>query len=207
MSVLNKISFYRNRRDEIPNQDLAKELAKEKNREGIKEIALNLLNKEKNIQSDCMKVLYEIGYINPGLIEDYVNDFLYQLKNKNNRMVWGAMIGLFTIAHLKADEMWKDIDLILQITEKGTVITYITGIKTLSVIAASKPEYKKKLFPVLINYLKKSIPRDVPTNAESMICTVDEKNKEEFLAVLKAREKDMTKSQFNRLKKVYKNLE
>lgn len=39
MSVLSKIAFFQNRRDEIPNQQLAKELAETENKKGIKEIA------------------------------------------------------------------------------------------------------------------------------------------------------------------------
>ena len=35
----------------------------------------NLGNKDKSIQSDCIKVLYEIGYIKPILISNYVNEF------------------------------------------------------------------------------------------------------------------------------------
>ena len=68
MSTLEKIAFYQNRRDEVPNQLLAKELAATKNKEGIREIAANLENKNKNVRSDCLKVLYEIGYLEPGLI-------------------------------------------------------------------------------------------------------------------------------------------
>jgi hypothetical protein len=40
--VLNKIAFYQNRRDEVPNQQLAKELAETENKKGIKEITKNL---------------------------------------------------------------------------------------------------------------------------------------------------------------------
>jgi hypothetical protein len=39
-----------------------------------------------------------------------------------------------------------------------------------------------------------------------MLCAVNEKNKYKFLAVLKKRESYMSKSQMNRLKKVYKAL-
>jgi hypothetical protein len=53
MSMLDKIAFYQNRRDEVPNQQLAKELAETENKAGIKEIADNLQHKNKNIQSDC----------------------------------------------------------------------------------------------------------------------------------------------------------
>jgi hypothetical protein len=37
-----------------------------------------------------------------------------------------------------------------------------------------------------------------------MLCAVNEKNREAFATVLEKREKDMSKSQMNRLKKVYK---
>ena len=39
MSVLNKIAYFQNRRDEVPNQELARQLAEKKNKKGIQEIA------------------------------------------------------------------------------------------------------------------------------------------------------------------------
>jgi hypothetical protein len=90
MSVLNKIAFYQNRRDEVPNQQLAKELAEAGNKASIAEIAQNLNHKNKSVQSDCLKVLYEIGYLKPDLIADYVQTFLDLLKSKTNRVVWGT---------------------------------------------------------------------------------------------------------------------
>jgi len=61
MSVLTKLACMQNRRDEEPNKNLARELAERKDTGGIKEIAENLGNKDKNIQSDCASVLEEIG--------------------------------------------------------------------------------------------------------------------------------------------------
>ncbi len=127
-SVLGKIAFYQNRRDEVPNQQLAKELAQTRDAAGIKEIASHLLDKNKNIQSDCLKVLYEIGYIAPDLIVDYVSDFLRLLNDKNNRLVWGAMIGLATIADRCADEIWSQVDDVMRAVEGGSVITTVWGI-------------------------------------------------------------------------------
>jgi hypothetical protein len=98
MSTLEKIAYFQNRRDEVLNQLLARELAEAKNKAGIQAIAENLGNKNKNIRSDCLKVLYEIGYLEPALIADYVDKFLLLLKGKDNRMVWGAMIRLAIIA-------------------------------------------------------------------------------------------------------------
>lgn len=110
MSVLNRIAYFQNRRDEAPNQKLARELAESKDKKGIQEIAENLGHKNQNVQSDCLKVLYEIGYLAPELIADHVDEFLKLLKSKNNRMVWGSMIALATIAELKPREIWKHVD-------------------------------------------------------------------------------------------------
>lgn len=72
MPVLNQIAYFQNRRDEIPNQVLAQHLVKAKDRRGIREIAENLWNKNPQVQSDCLKVLYEIGYLKPELKKSQV---------------------------------------------------------------------------------------------------------------------------------------
>jgi len=64
MSILNKLASAFGRRDETPNIDLAKQIAAKKNTSAIAELVDNLSNKNKDIQNDCIKVLYEIGEIN-----------------------------------------------------------------------------------------------------------------------------------------------
>jgi hypothetical protein len=202
MSVLDQIAFYQNRRDEVPNQELARKLAAANDTAGIQEIAENLWNKNKNIQSDCLKVLYEIGYLDPELIAGYVEDFLKLLKSKNNRMVWGAMIALGTIADKRPSEIWAKIDDVIRTVDQGTVITVVWGVKALAAVAAADENYSRKIFPVLIAQLQQCIPRDVPPHAENMLCAVNTANQPEFLAVLTARRPEMSPAQLNRLKKV-----
>jgi hypothetical protein len=202
MSILNQIAFYQERRDEVPNQELARRLAGARDKTGIQEIAENLWNKNKNVHSDCLKVLYEIGYIDPDLIADYVEDFLTLLKSKNNRMVWGAMIALGTIAEKRPHEIWACIDDVIRTVDQGTVITVVWGIKVLAAVAAADEQYSRKVFPVLMAQLQKCIPRDVPTHAESMLCAVNAGNRQEFLSVLEARQAEMTPAQIARQKKV-----
>jgi len=207
MSVLNKIAYFQNRRDEVPNQELARELAETKNEKGIQEIAENLGHENQNIQSDCLKVLYEIGYLAPELIADYVDDFLKLLKSKNNRMVWGGMIALATIAETKPREIWKNVDDVIDAIDHGTLITVVGGIKTLARVASANKRYRDKLFPFLIKYLKTCIPRDVPTHAESILCAVNDSHKDEFLSVLESRRAEMTPSQLTRLRRITQPLE
>ncbi len=207
MSILEKIAFYQNRRDEVPNQLLAKELAETKNIEGIREITENLGNKNKNVRSDCLKVLYEIGYLDPALIADYVDDFLKLLKSKDNRMVWGAMIGLAAIADRRPKEIWAQIDDVIRITESGTVITLVWGMRALAKVAAANEKYKEKVFPFLLEQIRTCIPRDVPTHAESILSAVDKNNKGGLLSIMEARRPELTPAQLTRFKKVLKQVD
>ena len=204
MSALNQIAYFRGRRDEIPNQELARALALKKDEAGIREIAENLGNKEKNIQSDCLKVLYEIGYIDPSLISAYADDFLKLLTHKNNRMVWGSMIALSTIARLEADTLYPHVERIKKIMDKGTVITKDAGMKTLAGIASQKDSYRKTILPYLINRLKTCRPIDVARHAEQTLIAVSAKNKKEFIAALEKRMEDVSSAALSRVKKVVK---
>ena len=59
MSVLNKLATALNRRDEVPNQELAREIVRERNTAGVRELVENLAHQNKGIQGDCIKMLYE----------------------------------------------------------------------------------------------------------------------------------------------------
>lgn len=207
MPVLDQIAYFKNRRDEVPNQELARELAKTHNTKGVQEIARNLWNKNRNVQSDCLKVLYEIGYLDPDLIADHVHDFIELLESKSNRMVWGAMIALATIAEKRANDIWESLDKITDAMEHGTLITVVWGVKTLAGVASTNKPYRERIFPILLSYLKTCIPRDVPTHAEHMLGAVDETNPEEFRSVLTSRQNEMTPPQLVRLKKVLKKID
>ena len=154
----------------FPTRKLARELARTRSLADIREIAENLWNKEPNIQSDCLKVLYELGYLAPELIADYVDDFLKLLKHRNNRMVWGGMIALSTIAGLQADKIFPHVDEIRKTMEAGSVITNDAGIKTLTAVAARKDEYRaRKSVPYLLERLSNSRPVDAPRYAEIIL--------------------------------------
>ena len=126
-------------------------------------------------------MLYEIGYLKPDLIADYTPDFLALLQSKNNRMVWGAMIALATIADKKPKEIYAKLDNVKTAMENGTLITVVWGTKVLAKVAAADKTYKQKIFPILTEQLKKCIPRDLPMHAESILPAIDAKNKQEFL--------------------------
>lgn len=202
MSVLLKIAHFQHRHDELPNQELARELVDTRNLSGIAEIAENLRNKDKNIQADCIKVLYEIGYLSPELIREYATEFLWLIKNRNNRLVWGGMIALATIATITADELFAHLDEIQTAMEKGSIITKDNGVKILSLIAAHNKEYQKIIFPMLLKHLQTCRPKNLPQHSQKILPVLDEENKIIFIELLKNRSADLTRSELGKIEKV-----
>lgn len=206
MAVLKQISFYQNRRDEVPNQELARKLARTADKPGIREVADNLTNKNRAIQSDCLKVLYEIGYLKPRLIAPYVKDFLGLLAEKNNRMVWGAMIALASIAEIRHEEIWNQVDNVVAAIDNGTLITLVWGIRTLARAASMSSRRTKIILPKLQTYLRTCKARDVPTHLESMLPVIDGMSWPALKQTVEARRTEMAASHLSRLKKVLKQI-
>jgi len=204
MTVLNKLAHSLGRRDEVPNQELARELATKKDKKGIREIAENLWNKDKNIQADCIKVLYEVGYIEPSLIADYADDFVKLLKSRNNRLVWGGMTALAEVAKANPDAVFKNLDAIKKAKETGSVITVDNAISTLAYTAAGSKKYNKAVFPYLLKHLSGCRPKEVPQHSEKTLPAVIASNKADFIKVLEKRMEDLSGGGLARVKKVIK---
>jgi hypothetical protein len=204
MAVLDRIAHFQGRRDEVPNQELARDLAARRDEPGIREIAENLWSKDKNVRADCLKVLYEIGYIDPALVVPYADDFIRLLKSSNNRLVWGAMIALGTIAHLKADVVFSHLSEIQKTMAAGSVITVDNGVQTLALAASAGGQYNQAIFPYLLQHLKTCRPKEVAQHAEKTLPAVNAANKADFIAVLQKRQIDLSGSALTRVKKVIK---
>jgi hypothetical protein len=204
MTVLDRLAASLGRRDEVPNQELARSLAAKKDRAGIREIAANLWNRDKNIQADCIKVLYEVGAIEPSLISTYVDDFVKLLRSKNNRMVWGAMTALGAAAQANPDAVFKHFDAIRKAKETGSVITVDNSITALAHTAAAKGKYNRAIFPYLLKHLSSCRPKEVPQHSEKTLPAVNDSNKTQFIKVLEKRMQDLSGAGLSRVKKVIK---
>jgi len=206
MSVLNRLAHSLGRRDEAPNQELARDLAAKKNKAGIKEIAENLCSKDKNIQADCIKILYEVGVIEPNLIADYAEDFVKLLRSKNNRLAWGGMTALAEVAKANPDVVFKNLDAIKKAKETGSVITVDNAISTLAYTAAANRKYNETIFPYLLDHLSNCRPKEVPQHSEKTLPAVNAFNKADFIKVLEKRMEDLSGGGLTRVKKAIKQV-
>lgn len=71
------------------------------------------------------------------LIVDYASEFINLLHHRNNRLVWGAMIALSTVASWTGQAIIDHFDDIRRVLENGSVITVDNGVNALALAAAA----------------------------------------------------------------------
>lgn len=206
MTVLNKLASALNRRDEVPNQELAREIARSRNKRAVEELIQNLSHPNPNIQSDCIKVLYEIGALEPELIARYHREFGKLLDSRNNRLVWGAMTALDSIALKQPKFVYSLLAKILATADVGSVITRDHAVGILVKLGTRK-QYAAKCVPLLIEQLRASPHNQFPMYAEMAMQVVTDKNRPALEKVITARLERLEKeSQRKRVAKVLKRL-
>lgn len=129
------------------------------------------------------------------------------MRSRHNRMVWGAMIGLSTIADLAADAIDGQRGEIQRAMERGSVITVDAGMQTLAKLATTSDERRREIFPYLLQHLQTCRPKDVPQHAEKIVIAVDTANRDEFIRTLEQRLPNMSASQTTRIRRVIKQAE
>lgn len=206
MTVLNKLASSLDRRDEIPNQELARSIADKSDKKAIKELVQNLNNKNKDIQNDCIKVLYEIGELKPILIAEYIKEFAMLLESKNNRLQWGGMTALNSITVENPKGVYSILPKVIEAAEKGTIITKDHMMNILIKLCSVK-QYSESAFSLFIEQLLKSPTNQLPMYAENAVPIINANNKIIFTKTLTSRLKDIEKdTKRKRVEKVIKKV-
>lgn len=206
MSIINQLASVQGINSTAPNKLLARQLVADQNRTGVKELVDNLNNKNKRIQSDCIKTLYEAGEQDPKLIAPHADAFIQLLDNKNNRMVWGAMTALSACAPLVTEKLYNVITRIVDIADKGTVITRDHAVNILVSLSVHK-EYAPDTLPLLFEQILAAPVNQMPTYAEKTLAVVDAAHKQQLLDVIRKRMPDIEgEAKLKRLEKVMKKL-
>lgn len=202
MSILHLLASALDRRDEVPNQELARQLAANGDKAGIKELVDNLANKSKDIRHDCIKVLYETGEIDPTQIVAHISVFTDLLENKDNRLQWGAMTALQTLVKEKPKEIHATLPKLMAVADKGSVITKDQLVKILVQLGGISA-YKEAVVILLMEQLQKAFANQVPMYAELALPLIHKGNRELFINTLTLRLQDIEKeSKRKRVEKI-----
>ncbi|MFH1879764.1 MAG: hypothetical protein ABIK64_03105 [Bacillota bacterium] len=205
MGVLDQIAGARGRNDGQLHIELAEQLAGNGDAEGIADV-VNGLGREQAVAGDCVKVLYEIGYRNPGLIAPYAETFLGLLQSKNNRLVWGAMIALSRIAELNPHPVYAQLNTVLAAYERGSVITVDNAVSVLAALCKADAAYEKRILPLLIRHLQSCRAREIPQHLERMSVCLQKSNIEPVVDILRTRMGELSKPQQARVGKALKKM-
>jgi len=176
MTVLGKLATALSRRDEIPNQELALEIVLSNDRRAVKQLVKNLQHKDRNIQSDCIKVLYEVGKRQPALIAPYFREFGELLDSKNNRLVWGAMTALHSITTLVPERVHALLGMILAVADSGSVISRDHAVGILVQLGTLK-QYADECLPLVVEQLLACPANQFPMYAEMSLGLVNDKTR------------------------------
>lgn len=172
----------------------------------IEAAAAGLNDSDKKVQSGCIKLLYEIGYRSPELIADKAGLFLGLVKSRNNRLAWGGMIALSTIASLCSEELFEHKEEILRAIEKGSTITQDRGIMTLGIVAGSGETFRKGLFGRLLEFLAACDKKDFPKFCEHIFAAVDSSNAPKYAKILESRKGELASSGRARVERLLKKV-
>lgn len=200
--MIGKLACKLGRDDEELNVELAIHLCEQEDQSGIAEIVGGLDDKAKAVVNDCIKVLYEIGYRKPKLIAEYAPVFVSNLLSKNNRLAWGSMIALGTVADLSADEIFPKLAVVKTAYENGSVITTDNSISVFAKMCKANEKYEKEIFPIMISHLKNCRPKEVPQHAERALVCINPANAQVFVDVLEERKPALSAPQLKRVEKV-----
>lgn len=206
MSIIPKLATSLNRRDEVPNQELAAEIVLGGDTDSVTELIDNLTNKNKRIRNDCIKVLYEVGYVEPKMIADHMYVFLDLLGSKDNRLQWGAMTALGCVVKSNPSEIFDVLPTIITASERGSVITRDNCVNIL-ISLASQPEFADEAVAQLIKQIAGCPTNQLPMYAERAMSVIDANHRERFVQILSSRLQEVEKeSGRKRIEKVIKKV-
>lgn len=203
--VFNYFSSSLGKTDESANISLAKQIVSVEDNEAIKELIQLLQSKNKRIQHDCIKVLYEIGYLSPIMIAAYYLDFITLLTGKDNRVQWGAMTALDAILLLQHEAIFPLLPQLIAIAEQGSVITRD---KCIAILIKYLSLEHEDVFPLLHEQLLKCPPNQLPMYAEQALKVIPRQYKTDLSKMLTNRLDGVEKeSKKTRIRKVIKKLQ
>lgn len=185
-NIIERLATSLGQKDQVPNIELAKQVIVEKNTLAVKVLIDNLYHKDKGIQSDCIKVLYEVGEKSPELISEYLHEFLNLLLHKNNRLQWGGMTAIHSITLDRAKEVHEALPQILKAAKTGSVITNDHAFGILMKLC-SLEEYHKESLDLLLKQLKNAPDNQFPKYAEDSLKVIHEEEQDKLIHVLQAR--------------------
>lgn len=169
MSVLDRLACALGRADEAPNIALAQDLARTGDRAGVAMLADALATGPRPVRSDAIKALYELGALRPDLIRPHAGAFLAALDSRENRLVWGALAALDTLAAPYPEMIATHLPEILAAARQGSVIAKDKAVSMLATLASLPVSAGPAAWERLLAILRDAAVNQTPMYAEAAL--------------------------------------
>lgn len=206
IDVLARLASSLGCRDQVLNQELAQEILQTGDTAAIQVLVDNLQHRQQAIRNDCIKVLYEIGAVQPALIADHTESLQVLLEGKNNRLQWGAMTALAYICRVRPAAIHALLPSILKAVDTSSVITRDQAVNIL-IELNGHPEFSETAFSLLIEQLLTCPTNQLPMYAERALLSISDTQGQPFREVLSNRLDEIEKeSKRKRVEKVIRKV-
>lgn len=193
-------------RDEKPNINLAETICSTSDIESVSELVELLNHSDSAVQADAVKVLYEIGERNPSMIAGYLPQFIALLNHKNNRMIWGSMCAIDAAVSANPKAVYKNLSVIMETAEKGSVITKDHAVSILVKLCES-PKFYPDCIELLLELTITAPENQFPSYCEKSSLVVKHEHILRLNTIISDRISTIDQeSRLKRLNKVLKNL-
>jgi hypothetical protein len=207
VSILGRLASALGRRDEVPNVELAAELAASGDKAAIAELAAALSRAKRPLQHDAIKALDEIGAARPELIAPHADAILLVLKSRDNRMLWGALTALDALVATNPRLIAAHLPTMLDAADRSSVIARDKVVSILATLAAL-PGVAPKAWEFLLAILRTSAVNQTPMYAEQALRAAAATDPKSLAEVVRRRIAEIPQpAKKARLEKVLRKLE
>lgn len=209
--VKHRLSYSLGDKTQIPNKELAVEIANSENKNAINELEQLVVESDvKRIKMDAIMTLAYVAELNPKFMVASVDFFIGLLNHPVERVGWGSMIGLFHVAALSQLKVYDNLSKVLDAMERDSIVGRDHGFKIL-VILYQHNQLRDDVYYLMLEQIRKVRPNQLGQYAERMMEVVIDNHKLALIETLEEKRLELSNPyHLNRLsknlKKLYKQL-
>jgi len=184
--VATGLASARGERVQTSNIDLASAIVAARDTKAVEELIAILASGKTAQQGDVIKVLYEIGERSATLIAPYLDVFATLLQSKNQRLVWGSMCALDTIAAKNPKALAPHIDAVLRAAKGESVIARDHAVAILASLT-TLPHVRDRATRELLKMVREAPINQLPMYAERAATAIGNTDAHALRSVIESR--------------------
>ena len=208
MGITDSLASSLGRKDQKPNIELGKSIARGQDLSALDEIKQLLIDDDipTDILGDLLKTLESVGENTPELIKGFYAEIKKYLSHPKNQIVWRAMCVLAQIAPYNRSLVFEDLPIIIRIMDEGSVITRDHGINILVDLYHSGTQ-NDFIAPLLEEQILKAPDNQLGQYAEKWMQVIRVKDIGKLLELLEERFPDLVnEAHRKRVERIIKKL-